>query len=171
MKTSSISADKRRLGTRTTAGIAAGVLAGVAAWLPVQAHHSFAMFDRTQTRVFTGVVTRVNPDVNHLQMFFAEMDAERTNVVRDASGQPIVWTVEMTSAAQAARQGITVHSFPPRTIISVALNPLRNGQPGGHRVGALFKCPADTPPAAGKHCDSVEGHEVFGDGGWPALEN
>ena len=41
-----------------------------------------------------------------------------------------------------------------------ALHPLRSGQPAGSRESAraMFKCPEKTPPAPGKHCDSVEGH-------------
>ena len=59
----------------------AGLLAASFA-LPVQAHHSFSIFDSSKTRVFTGVVVRVNPDVNHLQIFFAVMNEERKNVIR-----------------------------------------------------------------------------------------
>jgi hypothetical protein len=29
----------------------------------------------------------------------------------------------------------------------------------------LYKCPEKTPPAAGKHCDSVTGNKSFGEGG------
>jgi hypothetical protein len=28
----------------------------------------------------------------------------------------------------------------------------------------LYKCPAKTPPAAGKHCDTVEGMVAIGSG-------
>lgn len=169
MKTFSISAARSRgsiLGVCTS--LLAGILMTGAIVAPVQAHHSFAMFDSSVERVFTGVVVRVNPDVNHLQLFFAEMNEERTNVIRDDRGQPIVWVAEMTSAALAARQGITVNSLPPRTIISLAMNPLRSGEPGGHRVGPLIKCPENTPPESGMHCDSVEGHTAFGEGVLPA---
>ena len=129
--------------------------------VPVQAHHSFSIFDSEVTRVFTGVVTRVNPDANHLQIFFAPMNAERKNVERTADGKPVVWAVEMTGSAQSARDGISVSSFPPGTIMSVALHPLRSGEPAGAREGGLFKCPEKTPPAPGMHCDSVEGHTAL----------
>jgi hypothetical protein len=42
--------------------------------------------------------------------------------------------------------------------------PLRNGQRGGARVDGLFQCPQGKPPAAGKHCDSVEGATPHGEG-------
>jgi hypothetical protein len=169
MKTSSISATTRsRRLVRLAGGVAFALVAATAALhVPVQAHHSFSIFDTSKTRVFTGVVTRVNPDVNHLQIFFAVMNDERTNVNRDAKNQPIVWAVEMAGSAQAAQQGISVNAFTPGTIISLALHPLRDGQPAGNREGAMFKCPAKTPPKPGKHCDSVEGSQTFGTGPLP----
>lgn len=138
--------------------VAAFVLA-----LPARAHHSFAMYDVGVTRVFTGVVTRVDPAVNHLQIFFAPMNEDRTNVERDSNGDPIVWTVEMGPSGTMARQGVSVNTFPRGTVFSVGLHPLRNGDPAGARVGGMFKCPDRTPPAPGKHCDSVSGHTAIGD--------
>ena len=140
--------------------------------MTAHAHHSFAAYNMEQTKLFTGVVTRVNPDANHLQIFFAPMNDERKNVVRGDDGKPMVWAVEMAGSAQAAQEGISVNSFPPGTIFSVALHPLRDGQHAGTRgrSGAIFKCPAKTPPAAGKHCDSVEGNARFGAGDLPAAK-
>jgi len=141
---------------------------GAAVALPASAHHSFSIFDGEVTKVFTGVVTRVNPDANHLQIFFAPMNEERKNVERDANGKPVVWAVEMAGSAQSARDGISVSTFPPGTIFSVALHPLRSGEPAGSREGtAMFRCPDKTPPAPGMHCDSVEGHTRYGDGSLP----
>jgi len=148
--------------------VAAALTAAVAFAVPVQAHHSFSIFDASVTKVFTGVVTRVNPDANHLQIFFAPMNEERKNVVRDENGDPVVWAVEMAGSAQSARQGISVSTFPPGTIFSVGLHPLRDGKPAGSREGAaMFKCPERTPPAPGMHCDSVEGHTALGGGELP----
>jgi hypothetical protein len=137
--------------------------------LPALAHHSFAAYDMDKTKVFTGVVTRVNPDANHLQIFFAPMNEERKNVLRGEDGKPIIWAVEMAGSAQSAAEGISVNSFPPGTIFSVGLHPLRDGQHAGTRgrSGTLYKCPEKKPPAPGKHCDSVEGNSAFGAGGLP----
>jgi hypothetical protein len=104
----------------------------------------------------------VNPDANHLQIFFAPMNQERKNVERNAEGKPIVWAVEMAGSAQSAKDGISVNAFPPGTIFSVSLHPLRNGDPAGARSGALYKCPEKTPPAAGKNCDTVTGSVTIG---------
>ena len=70
---------------RILGGVIAATLAVAA--VPVFAHHSFSIFDASQTKTFTGVVTRVNPDANHLQIFFAPMNEERKNVVRDEKGE------------------------------------------------------------------------------------
>ena len=141
------------------------------ACVPAVAHHSFALYDMEQTKTFTGVVTRVNPDANHLQIFFAPMNDERKNVERGADGKPVVWAVEMAGSAQSANDGISVSTFPPGTVFSVGLHPLRSGQPAGSRqnAGALYKCPDKKPPAPGKHCDSVEGSTKFGEGELPSA--
>lgn len=153
---------------KKTGSIGAAALgAAFALALPVQAHHSFAMYDLSETKVFTGVVTRVDPAPNHLQIFFAPMNSERTNVERDADGKPVVWSVEMGGSAMMARQGVSVNSFPPGTVFSVGLHPLRNGEPAGAREGGMFKCPERTPPEPGMHCDSVEGHILIGEDGLP----
>lgn len=146
---------------RKTASLFAGIVL-----LPIGtalAHHSFAMYDVSETRVFTGVVTRVVPAPNHLKIFFAPMNDERKNVVRDDDDEPVVWSVEMDGSGQMARQGVSVNTFPPGTIISVGLHPLRSGKPAGSRIGGLFRCPEKTPPSSLEHCDSVEGHSAFGD--------
>jgi hypothetical protein len=142
--------------------LATALLLGGVVSVPVLAHHSFAMYNMNQVRVFTGVVTRVDPAPNHLQLFFAPMNEDRKNVERDANGDPVVWAVEMAGSAQMARQGVSVNSFPPGTVFSVGLHPLRNGEKAGSMEGGLFKCPERTPPAPGMHCDSVEGSTQIG---------
>ena len=128
------------------------------------AHHSFAMYDRSITYVFTGVVERIIPDGAHMQIVFVPLNEERQALVRDADGKTATWLVEMGGSAQGARDGITTDSFPRGTVFSVGLAPLRSGQRGGARIEGLFKCPAGKAPAAGKHCDSVEGATPHGEG-------
>jgi hypothetical protein len=152
---------------RIVGGLMAAALTASA--VPVLAHHSFSIFDAEKELTFTGVVTRVNPDANHLQIFFAPMNDERKNVERGADGKPVVWAVEMAGSAASAQAGISVSAFPAGTIFTVSLHPLRSGEPAGAREGALYKCPAKTPPAVGKHCDSVDGMiQIGGDDGVPA---
>jgi hypothetical protein len=143
--------------------ICAGVLAAAAA-VPAVAHHSFSIFNMEQTKVLTGVVTRVNPDANHLQVFFAPMNDARRNVLRGEDGKPVIWAIEMAGSAQSAADGISVSALPPGTIISVNLHPLRSGEPAGSRTAdsAVVKCPEKRPPTAGKHCDTVDGSLMLG---------
>ncbi|HEU4623840.1 MAG TPA: DUF6152 family protein [Steroidobacteraceae bacterium] len=155
-------------GTVIGVALAAAAAATLGA-LPARAHHSFAAYDMEKTKVFTGVVTRINPDANHLQIFFAPMNDERKNVIRGEDGKPIIWAVEMMGSAQSAAEGISVNTFPPGTIFSIGLHPLRDGQHAGTRGrgGTIYKCPPKTPPAPGKHCDSVPGNTAYGTGGLP----
>ena len=166
---------------RTARGLVAATLTAAAVAAPVYAHHSFSIFDASQTKTFTGVVTRVNPDANHLQIFFAPMNEARTNVERDAKNEPIIWAVEMAGSAASAQQGISVSEFPPGTVFSVSLHPLRSGDPAGAREGALYKCPLreptaagqrpkSQPPPAGMNCDSVPGSVAIGAGFNPAQQ-
>jgi hypothetical protein len=143
-----------------------GVLAVISA--AVEAHHSFAMYDTGKTYVMTGIVTRVDPNPNHLQIFLAPLNEARDQVIKDDKGEPVVWAVEMDGASIEARHGVSVNTFPRGTIISVGLHPLRNGFPGGGRgQSGLYKCPPDTPPAPGRHCDSVAGSTSHGEGVLP----
>ena len=155
----------RRANVLRAAAAAAVAAIGARAAL---AHHSFAMYDEKQTYVFTGVVTRISPDANHLQIFFSPLDEARKAVVRDASGEPVMWAVELRAASQVARDGVTVDAFPPGTIFSIGLHPLRNGLPaGGRGKSGLFKCPPRMPPAPGMHCDSIAGSTSHGQGALP----
>jgi hypothetical protein len=161
-------AEEIRVTSRKIASAALSVLLSASFAQSAAAHHSFAMYDVGKTYVMTGIVTRVDPNPNHLQIFFAPLNDARDQVLKDDAGEPIVWAVEMDGAAISARDGISVNGFPRGTIISVGLHPLRNGFAGGGRgKSGLYKCPADTPPAPGKHCDSVPGATTHGDGVLP----
>jgi hypothetical protein len=75
----------------------------------------------------------------------------------------------MAGAAAMAQQGISVNTFPYGTIFSVNLHPLRDGKNFGSMEGQIVKCPRDTPPPAGKHCDAVEGSTRHGRGSFVAA--
>jgi hypothetical protein len=149
----------------------AGFLVFAAFGVP-RAHHSFAMYDIERVYVMTGVVTRVDPNPNHLQLFIVPLDEAREKVVRDEDGEPVAWAIEMAGASVAARDGITVNGFPRGTIVSVGFHPLRNGFPGGGRSElGLYKCPPNTPPAPAMHCDSVDGSSSHGRGALPEAHD
>jgi hypothetical protein len=135
---------------------------------PASAHHSYAMYDGSIYKVFTGVMVRVVPNAAHFEMHFVPLNEERTALVRDEKGEPLVWVVQMESAAQASKDGITRESFPQGAVISMGVHPRRDGKPAGDRGDSgLFQCPAKKAPEPGKHCDSVEGRRTFGPGELP----
>lgn len=105
---------------------------------PALAHHSFAMYDMTQTKSATGKLIRFIPGANHAQLHFELLDTDGQTVTKD--GKPSIMGVEMASAAQLARRGVTVDEFPLGTIITVAYHPLRDGRPLGALAGELIRC-------------------------------
>ena len=125
---------------------------------PALAHHSFAMYDMTQTKSATGKLYRFVPGANHAQIFFEMLDPDGKVVMRD--GKPAIMGVETGSAAQLARLGVAVDSFPVGTIITVAYHPLRDGKPLGALAGELIKC-GTTLPKGG--CTKATG-QVFSTG-------
>jgi hypothetical protein len=144
-----------------------------AAWMTLlapaaDAHHSYAMYDGSVYRVFTGVIVRIIPNAAHFEMHFVPLNEQRDALVRDETGQPMVWVAQMESAAQALKDGITKESFPQGTVFSMGIHPRRDGKPAGDRGGSgLFQCAKGTKPEPGKHCDSVTGNKAFGAGEIP----
>ena len=120
--------------------LASGLCASAAA------HHSFAMYDRQLTRTMTGKLTRFVPGANHAQLIFQLVDPDGEPMVAD-NGDPVLWGVETGPARVIAREGITVESFPLGTILTVTLNPLRDGRNFGARIGSaqLIKCGMTLP--------------------------
>jgi hypothetical protein len=127
------------------------------------AHHSFAMYDQTKTLTWTGITTRFIAQANHAELHLY-LIGPAGKLVKDAEGKNVEYGVEMAGAAAMAQQGITAETFPPGTIFSVKVNPMRDGSNFGSRVGgtALAKCPWKTPPAPGKSCDTVPGSQLIG---------
>jgi len=111
---------------------------------PVLSHHSFAMYDQTTTKTMTGKLTRFIPGGNHAQLIFELLEADGKPVL-DQNGKPVQWGVETGSAAAIARQGVTVESFPPGTILTVTLHPLRDGRTFGAQNGPVIKCGMTMP--------------------------
>jgi hypothetical protein len=88
------------------------------------------MYDQSQAKTLTGKLTRFIPGANHAQMIFEVLDADGKAII-DAAGKPSLWGVETGPAARIAQQGVTPANFPAGTIVTVTLNPLRNGKPFG----------------------------------------
>ena len=90
--------------------------------LPAQAHHSMAMFDQTKTVTLTGTVRQFQWTNPHCYIQLQ---------VKDASGKQVEWSLEMGAPMYLYAKGWRPSSLKAGTQISVTLNPLRNGEPGG----------------------------------------
>ena len=102
------------------AGAVAGAVALAAA--PVQAHHSFAMFDLTKEVTVSGTVRQfqwTNPHA-YIQV-----------VAKDAQGKDVEWSMEMGAPMYLYARGWRPRSLRAGMRVNVTLNPLRNGKPGG----------------------------------------
>lgn len=154
-----------KVGSTLTRGMAGPMLCVLLALAapPVRAHHSFAMYDQTKLLVLTGVVYQFVAQANHaeLHMYLIGPDGK---LEKDKDGKPHPYGVEMAGAAAVAQQGITAETMKAGTIISIKVNPLRDGSDFGSKAGnsAIAKCPWKTPPAPGKTCESVPGRELLG---------
>jgi len=144
--------------TRQAASRTAAALVALSIAAPASAHHSFAMYDRTRSLTLTGKLSRFIPGANHAQLIFELVDANGDRLVGD-DGNPVTWGVETGPAAQIAEQGITVRSFPIGTVITVTLNPLRDGRPFGALAGPVISCGMALPDGG---CTAATG-ESFGD--------
>ncbi len=103
-----------------TSGGLAALLAGAMALAPAiaQAHHSFAMFDQSRQVTVSGTVRDFQWTNPHA---FIELE--------DAQGK--TWGVELNSPNNLVRQGWKRTIVKAGDKISVVLNPLRDGRPGG----------------------------------------
>ena len=98
----------------------AAILNALAA--PASAHHSFAMFDRTNERRVEGVVRAfqwTNPH-SWIQL-----------LVTDDKGQAVEWSLEGGSPNILGRNGWKRTSLVPGDKVWVLIYPLKDGGPGG----------------------------------------
>ncbi|MGA0806067.1 MAG: DUF6152 family protein [Pseudohongiellaceae bacterium] len=126
-----------------------------------QAHHSFAMYDQGELRTLTGKLTRFIPGANHAQMIFELLNDDGSAVLDDA-GKPVLWGVETGPAARIAQQGVTPDNFPAGTIMTLQLNPLRDGRNFGampNGTSGIINC-GTTMPAGG--CTAETGQVYLG---------
>ena len=148
---------KRILTVRLVRGLV-GTLFIAAMASPAMSHHSFSMYDQAISKDLTGKLTRFILGANHAQLIFELLGPGGDPILED--GEPVIWGVETGSAASLARRGITVETFQFGTIITVTLNPLRDGRNFGamtNTAGGIVKC-GMTMPEGG--CTEQTG-EVF----------
>jgi hypothetical protein len=110
--------------------LVAVVAAGVALGLPrpASAHHSHAMFDMTKELTITGTVTTYSYRNPHV---FLHLD------VRNDKGEVTSWAVEMSNISQMQGRGIFPSTFKPGDVVTVKINPLRDGRLGGNYTSVV----------------------------------
>ena len=89
---------------------------------PAFAHHSAAGIDRTKTVALVGTVKQFGWQNPH-----SWMEIE----VPNEAGVVTTWKVEMTSPAFLIRAGWKATTLKPGDKVTVKVNPLRDGEPGG----------------------------------------
>ncbi|MBT2186715.1 DUF6152 family protein [Sphingobium nicotianae] len=95
--------------------------------VPVQAHHSMAMFDQTKKVTMSGTVREfqwTNPHC-YIQL-----------MVPDASGKTTEWSMEMGAPMYLYAKGWRPGTLKAGMKISMSIYPLRNGNPGGVVIDA-----------------------------------
>jgi hypothetical protein len=110
--------------------VLASALLGLAGTVsPAQAHHSFAMFDRSKQVPLKGVVRQFQWTNPHI---FVEL------AVQDGKGAVENWSIEGASPNMLFRQGWTFQTFHPGDQVTVTINPLKDGSRGGTLVSAVL---------------------------------
>ena len=91
---------------------------------PAWVHHSGAMFDRTRVIEIKGVVKEfawTNPHSS----FKVEVEDQ-------------LWSIEMNGTSNLVHEGWKKTTIKPGDKVTVSVNPLRDGRPGGWFVGILL---------------------------------
>lgn len=110
--------------TRLKLAFGAILLAGAAAasW-PAQAHHSFAIYDRSKVLTLKGNVKTFQWTNPHCVVWVL--------VQPEGGGDPQEWSFETTSPGVLTRGGWTRNSVKAGDRVSVEFYPLRDGSHGG----------------------------------------
>jgi hypothetical protein len=96
---------------------------------PLLAHHAATMFDTTKVIEITATVKELqwtNPHV-WIQVY-----------VQKAGGGREEWSIEANGPNSLSRQGWRPTSFKPGEVVTLRVNPMRDGTPAGLFVGARF---------------------------------
>jgi hypothetical protein len=98
------------------AGIAIAMFA-----IPAVAHHSFAMFDATQTTTLEGTVKEFQWTNPHAWIMLTVQK----------EGQAQDWAIEMNGPGGLARQGWRPKTLTPGMPVKMSIHPLKDGTNGG----------------------------------------
>lgn len=110
--------------------IAILVLSALAGVKPALAHHSFAMYDAVNRITLTGTVTKFEWTNPHA---YIELD------VADGNGGTKHYSIECASPNVLTRVGWKFNDLKAGDKITLLVNPLKNGKPGGMLEKATFQ--------------------------------
>jgi hypothetical protein len=92
------------------------------------AHHSHSMFDTSRELSITGTVTVFSYRNPHV---FLHLD------VKDDKGVVTSWAVEMSNISNMQTRGIHRSTFKVGDVVTVKINPLKDGRPGGNYTSVI----------------------------------
>ena len=101
----------------------AGALLALCLNAPATAHHSFAMFDHAKHETLQGTVKNYNWTNPHMSIEILAPKPE--------GGPRLDWTIEGPSVSMLVRNGWTRSLMKPGDEITLTMNPLKSGVPGG----------------------------------------
>ena len=133
-----------RSGSRTVRTLVTAVFSAllVAFSAPAWVHHSGAMFDGEKVITITGTVTEFSWTNPHASF---RVD------VPNADGKLESWAIEMNSPNNLVHEGWKRSSIKAGDKVTVKINPLRDGRPGGRYIGITLSdgkyLGSDTEPA------------------------
>lgn len=96
---------------------------------PAYVHHSGAMFDRTRQMQLTGTVTEFNWTNPHASF---KLDVMGTD------GKAENWDIEMNGVSNLVVVGWKRSTLKPGDKVTVTVNPLRDGRPGGWYISVTL---------------------------------
>ena len=101
---------------------------------PAVGHHSAAMFDDSKVLELKGTVKELQWANPHIWL----------QVIVDEKGKKTEWSLEGGSPNSLSRQGWRATTFKPGDVVTVRLNPMKDGTPAGAFVGAKFEADGKT---------------------------
>ncbi len=108
-----------------TAKLALAALMMASGSIPATAHHSYSMFDMTETVVLNGTVTEFKWQNPHA---FIRVDVP-------VNGASEAWSIEMTSPNNLVQEGWTRRSVRRGDRVQIHVHPLRSGAQGASYAG------------------------------------
>src|SRR5262245_39662524 len=90
------------------------------------AHHSFAMFDNTQSKTLSGTVKELQWTNPHIWVQVLVRD--------ESSGENIEWAIEGASPNNLIRKGWSRNAMKVGDKVEMLIHPLKSGEKGGSLV-------------------------------------